>query len=106
MGSNSSFTSRGCESLTTRNVKTRMVGNGMFSPDHIKVVTEDGTVYPMGIVTPATRAQGPRGRLSRYFPPPYSRTASQAAAWRCAATSFGNPAVYVLPTGDFPSSEP
>lgn len=53
MGGNSSLTSRGCESLTARNVKTRMVGNGKFSPGHIKVVTEDGVVYLMGIVTQA-----------------------------------------------------
>ena len=50
---NSSLTSRGSDSITTSNVKTRMVGNGKFSPSHVKVVTEDGVVYLMGIVTQA-----------------------------------------------------
>ncbi len=50
---NSSFTSRGNDSLITTNVKARMVGNGKFSPNHVKVVTEAGTVYLMGLVTPA-----------------------------------------------------
>jgi osmotically-inducible protein OsmY len=47
------MTSRGSDSLITSNVKTRMVGNGKFSPNHIKVVTEDGVVFLMGIVTQA-----------------------------------------------------
>lgn len=50
---NASLTSRGSDSLTTSNVKTRMVGNGKFSVNHVKVVTEDGTVYLMGLVTQA-----------------------------------------------------
>ena len=53
VGGNSSMTSRGSDSLITTNVKTRMVGNGKFSPNHVKVVTEDGIVYLMGIVTQA-----------------------------------------------------
>jgi len=53
VGGNSSMTSRGSDSLITSNVKTRMVGNGKFSPNHVKVVTEDGVVYLMGIVTQA-----------------------------------------------------
>jgi osmotically-inducible protein OsmY len=53
VGGNSSLTSRGSDSLITSNVKTRMVGNGRFSTNHVKVVTEDGTVYLMGIVTQA-----------------------------------------------------
>jgi osmotically-inducible protein OsmY len=48
---NASLTSRGSDSLTTTNVKTRMVGNGKFSVNHVKVVTEDGIVYLMGMVT-------------------------------------------------------
>ena len=30
-----------------------MVNNGKFSPNHVKVVTEAGTVYLMGLVTQA-----------------------------------------------------
>jgi len=50
---NSSLASRGSDSLITTNVKTRMVNNAKFSVNHIKVVTEAGTVYLMGLVTPA-----------------------------------------------------
>lgn len=50
---NSSMTSRGNDSLITSNVKTRMVGNGKFSTNHVKVVTEAGVVFLMGIVTQA-----------------------------------------------------
>ena len=32
-------------------VKARMVNNGRFSPNHVKVLTEAGTVYLMGLVT-------------------------------------------------------
>jgi osmotically-inducible protein OsmY len=50
---NSSVTSRGNDSLITSEVKARMLGNKAFSPNHVKVVTEAGTVYLMGIVTQA-----------------------------------------------------
>jgi osmotically-inducible protein OsmY len=53
VGGNSSLTSRGNDSLITSNVKARMVGNGKFSPNHVKVITEAGVVYLMGLVTPA-----------------------------------------------------
>ena len=49
----SSLAARGSDSLTTSNVKARMVNNGAFSPTHVKVLTEAGTVYLMGLVTPA-----------------------------------------------------
>lgn len=49
----SSMASRGNDSLVTSNVKARMVNNGRFSPNHVKVVTEQGVVYLMGIVTTA-----------------------------------------------------
>jgi osmotically-inducible protein OsmY len=49
----SSLASRGNDALITSNVKARMVNNGKFSPNHVKVVTEAGTVYLMGLVTPA-----------------------------------------------------
>ena len=49
----SSLASRGSDSLITSNVKVRMVNNGKFSPQHVKVVTEAGTVYLMGLVSAA-----------------------------------------------------
>ena len=48
----SSIASRGNDSIVTSNVKARMVNNGRFSPQHVKVLTEAGTVYLMGLVTP------------------------------------------------------
>jgi osmotically-inducible protein OsmY len=47
----SSLSARGNDSLITSNVKTRMLNNGKFSPNHIKVVTEANVVYLMGLVT-------------------------------------------------------
>lgn len=49
----SSLASRGSDALVTSNVKARMVNNGRFSPTHVKVVTEAGVVFLMGVVTPA-----------------------------------------------------
>ena len=53
VGGHSSMSSRGSDSIITSNVKTRMVGNGKFSTNHVKVVTEDGVVYLMGMLTQA-----------------------------------------------------
>ena len=47
----SSLASRGSDALITSNVKARMVNNGKFSPNHVKVVTEQGVVYLMGLVS-------------------------------------------------------
>ncbi len=49
----SSLASRGSDGLVTTNVRARMVNNGVFSPTHVKVITEAGTVYLMGILTQA-----------------------------------------------------
>jgi osmotically-inducible protein OsmY len=49
----SSLASRGSDALITSNVKARLVNNGKVSPLHVKVVTEAGTVYLMGLVSPA-----------------------------------------------------
>jgi osmotically-inducible protein OsmY len=49
----SSMASRGNDALVTSNVKARMVNNGRFSPSHVKVLTEQGVVYLMGLVTQA-----------------------------------------------------
>lgn len=53
IGANSSITSRGNDSIVTTNVKARLVGNGKVSPNHVKVVTEAGTVFLLGLVTAA-----------------------------------------------------
>ena len=45
------YTSRANDSLVTTNVKTRFINNGKFSINHVKVVTEAGTTFLMGIVT-------------------------------------------------------
>ena len=45
--------SRGNDALITSNVKARMVNNGVFSPTHVKVLTEASMVYLMGLVTQA-----------------------------------------------------
>jgi osmotically-inducible protein OsmY len=49
---NSSYASRSNDTLVTSNVKTRMVNNPKFNVLHIKVITEAGNVYLMGLVTP------------------------------------------------------
>jgi osmotically-inducible protein OsmY len=51
----SSLASRSNDVLITSNVKLRFVNDKRFNADHIKVVTENGTVYLMGIVN---RAEG------------------------------------------------
>lgn len=47
----SSLTSRTNDSLITSKVKARFVDSAQFSANHIKVVTEAGTVFLLGIVT-------------------------------------------------------
>jgi osmotically-inducible protein OsmY len=49
----SSMASRGSDALITSTVKARMVNNGRFAPNHVKVITEAGTVFLMGLVTMA-----------------------------------------------------
>jgi osmotically-inducible protein OsmY len=51
----SSLASRGNDTLVTSNVKTRMLNNKVFNATQVKVVTEAGVVYLMGLVT---RAEG------------------------------------------------
>lgn len=46
----SSLTSRGSDTLVTSNVKLRFMQDKRFNAEHIKVVTENGTVFLMGIV--------------------------------------------------------
>jgi osmotically-inducible protein OsmY len=49
----SSLASRGNDALVTSNVKARMLRGKDFTPTHVKVLTEQGVVYLMGLVTPA-----------------------------------------------------
>ncbi len=46
-----SLTSRGNDALITSRVKARFVDDQTFAANHVKVVTEAGTVFLMGIVT-------------------------------------------------------
>lgn len=48
---NASLASRSSDSIITTNTKARFINNGKFSFNHVKVVTETGTVFLMGIVT-------------------------------------------------------
>ena len=47
------LTARSGDAITTSQVKSRMLGSDKFSSLHVKVVTEAGVVYLMGLVTPA-----------------------------------------------------
>ncbi|HTH40491.1 MAG TPA: BON domain-containing protein [Rhodocyclaceae bacterium] len=49
----SSLTARGNDSYLTSKVKARFVDHNKFRPTVVKVVTEGGTVYLMGLVTKA-----------------------------------------------------
>lgn len=48
----SSFPARSNDTFLTTKVKSRFVEANRFSPNHVKVVTEAGTVFLMGLVTP------------------------------------------------------
>jgi osmotically-inducible protein OsmY len=45
-----SLTTRSSDSLVTADVKLRFMGDKRFNAEHVKVVTENGTVFLMGIV--------------------------------------------------------
>lgn len=47
---NTDIGSRTNDSLITGNVKLRFINNKTFQSDHVKVVTENGTVYLLGLV--------------------------------------------------------
>ena len=51
IGGNTALTARANDGFITTNVKTRFINNGKFSINHVKVVTEAGTAFLMGIVT-------------------------------------------------------
>jgi osmotically-inducible protein OsmY len=46
----SSLTSRSGDAIITADVKLRFVNNQVFQPDHVKVITENGVVFLMGLV--------------------------------------------------------
>jgi len=50
---NSSLTSRSSDALLTSRIKGRLTQNKDVSSNHVKVVTENGTVFLMGLVTRA-----------------------------------------------------
>lgn len=52
---NSAYTARTSDTITTASVKFRFIGNKAFATNHVKVVSEAGTVFLMGLVT---RAEG------------------------------------------------
>lgn len=51
IGANSSFGARSNDTYVTSKVKARFVEANKFAPNYVKVVTEAGVVYLMGIVT-------------------------------------------------------
>ena len=53
VGPSSSLADRSNDSFVTSKVKSRSVDNGKFNPLHVKVVTEAGTVFLLGMVTQA-----------------------------------------------------
>jgi len=50
IGPTTTFTGRSNDSYITAKVKTRFLDDARFSANHVKVVTEAGTVFLMGIV--------------------------------------------------------
>ncbi|MDE2311360.1 MAG: BON domain-containing protein [Betaproteobacteria bacterium] len=44
------ITSRSSDSIITGDVKLRFLNNKVFNADHVKVITENGTVFLMGLV--------------------------------------------------------
>lgn len=51
IAANSSYTVRSKDTYLTSKVKVRFVDQGKFQTNHIKVVTENGVVYLLGLVT-------------------------------------------------------
>ena len=51
VASSTSFANRSNDAFITSKVKSRSVDNGKFNPVHVKVVTEAGIAYLLGMVT-------------------------------------------------------
>jgi osmotically-inducible protein OsmY len=47
---NSSFATRANDSYITSKIRARFIDNGEFSPNHVKVVTENSVVFLLGVV--------------------------------------------------------
>lgn len=60
VGKFSNFAQRSTDTVVTTNVKARFVGAEKFNPGHVKVVTEAGTVFLLGLVTEAEGDQAAR----------------------------------------------
>lgn len=53
VGAASSYTNRSNDSFVTSKIKSRSVDSGKFNPVHVKVVTEAGSSFLLGLVTQA-----------------------------------------------------
>lgn len=53
IGANSSFTARSSDTLLTTKVKSKLLGRNDIKDSRVKVVTENGIVFLMGLVTHA-----------------------------------------------------
>ena len=53
VGPSSSFSNRSNDSFITSKIKSRSVDSGKFNPVHVKVVTEAGSAFLLGMVTQA-----------------------------------------------------
>ena len=53
VGPSSSFSDRSNDSFITSKIKSRSLDSGKFNPVHVKVVTEAGVAYLMGMLTQA-----------------------------------------------------
>jgi len=51
VGPSSSFTDRSNDSFVTTKIKSRSVDTGKFNPVHVKVITEAGVAFLLGMVT-------------------------------------------------------
>ena len=51
IGPSSSFTDRSNDAFITTKIKSRSVDNGKYNPIHVKVVTEAGAAFLMGMMT-------------------------------------------------------
>ena len=47
---NTGIASRSSDGLITADVRLRFINNKVFDPEHVKIVTENGTVFLMGMV--------------------------------------------------------
>ncbi len=53
IGPSSSFSARSNDAFITSKIKSRSIDNGKFNPVHVKVITEAGVAFLLGMVTQA-----------------------------------------------------